>query len=163
MKTTHPQEPRLLNNSVPLDSNQLLQMIVKGHQYYVRPCNGFPGYFVSTCGTVISCVGAYNGRRQRIVKDHPKLLRPSNNGNGYLFVRLYTGNGHAKRIYVHRLVASNLLKRPSFEPGVNYQVNHINQRRNDNRACNLEWATPESNMLWNEVIKRAQMEAQHAE
>jgi hypothetical protein len=162
MKTTHPQEPRLLNNAVPLDSDQLLQMTVKGHQYHVRPCIGFAGYFVSTCGAVFSCVGAYNGQRQRIVRDQPKLLRPSDNGNGYLLVRLYTGNGHSKRIYVHRLVATNLLKRPNFEAGINYQVNHINQKRNDNRACNLEWTTPETNMLWNSVMKQVQEEAQYA-
>lgn len=162
MKTPRPQEPRLLNNSAPLQSNQLIQMTVKGFIYYVRPCSGFPGYFVSTCGTVISCVGAYNGRRQRIVRDRPRLLLPSDNGKGYLFVRLYIGQGHSKRIYVHRLVASNLLQRPDFQSGINYQVNHINQQRNDNRACNLEWTTPGANMLWNSLMKQAQEELENA-
>lgn len=158
METLKQQQSRLINNSVPLNSNDLLTMTVKGERYYVRPVKGFSGYFVATCGSVISCVSGFNGRRNRITRDQPKLLKPSDNGNGYLFVKLYSGNGHCKRMYVHRLVASALLRRLQFSEGIKYQVNHINQDRGDNRACNLEWTTAEGNMHWNAVVKRAQEE-----
>lgn len=153
MTTQNPQQARTLNNAVPLDSSELITMTVKGQVYYVRPIAGFAGYFIATCGTVISCISGFNGKRDRITRDQPKLLRPSDNGNGYLFVRLYSGNGFVKRMYVHRIVAINLLKRPVFIKGLRYQVNHINQQKNDNRACNLEWVLPEENIRWNKVIE----------
>jgi len=158
MKTSQLQEPRLLNNSAPLDSTQLLQMTVKGHQYYVRPCSGFAGYFVSTCGVVISCVSGFNGKRQRLDKDQPKLLRQFDNGRGYLCVYLYAANGHRKHQYVHRLVATNLLQKPQFTKGLKYQVNHKNQQRGDNRACNLEWVLPHKNLAWNSLMENVRKE-----
>ena len=158
MEIQNQQRARTPNNAVPLDSSELITMTVKGQDYYVRPIAGFTGYYVATCGTVISCVSGFNGKRDRITKDQPRLLRPSDNGNGYLFVKLYAGNGHVKRMYVHRIVASNLLKRPAFKERSKYQVNHINQCRNDNRACNLEWVLPEENAQWNKVMELVRAE-----
>ena len=68
-------KPRTRNNAVPLDSHQLLEMTIKGHHYYVAPVSGYTGYFVSTCGQVISCVSGYNGQRQRVIRDQPKILK----------------------------------------------------------------------------------------
>lgn len=152
------EKSRTLNNAVPLESKQLLQMTVKGQRYYVAPIKGFTGYFVSTCSQVISCVSSFNGLRQRVIRDQPKILKPLENGNGYLFVRLCGRDGHKKKVYVHRLVASNLLKRPHFIKGMKYQVNHINQNRSDNRACNLEWVTPSENMEWNRLMEQVEKE-----
>ena len=75
METLNTQQPRTINNAVPLESEELLTMNVKGIRYYVRPITGFTGYFASTCGAVISCVSGFNGKRQRLDKDQPKLLR----------------------------------------------------------------------------------------
>ena len=148
-------KPRTRHNAVPLESHQLLEMTIKGHHYYVAPDSGYTGYFVSTCGQVISCVSGYNGQRQRVIRDQPKVLKQHDNGNGYLFVKLFSGDGYQKKAYVHRLVASNLLKRPEFVKGLKYQVNHVKQNRTDNRACNLEWVTPAENMAWNRLMERA--------
>ena len=156
MKTTV--QPRTRNNAVPLESHQLLQMTAKGNNYYVAPVCGYAGYFVSTCGQIISCVSGYNGQRQRVIKDQPKILQQLENGNGYLFVWLCSGGGHRKKVYVHRIVASNLLKRPDFMKGLKYQVNHIKQDRTDNRACNLEWVTPSENMAWNRLMTQVEKE-----
>ena len=152
------EKSRTLNNAVPLESKQLLQMTVKGQHYYVSPVDGFTGYFVSTCSQVISCVSSFNGQRQRFIRDAPKILKQTDNGNGYLFVHLVTTNGVRKKVYVHRLVASNLLKHPQFVKGMKYQVNHINQNRSDNRACNLEWVTPSENMEWNRLMEQVEKE-----
>jgi len=151
-------KPRTRNNAVPLDSHQLLEMTIKGHHYSVAPVSGYTGYFVSTCGQVISCVSGYNGQRQRVIRDQPKVLKQHDNGNGYLFVWLCSGDGHKKKVYVHRIVASNLLKRPEFLKGLKYQVNHIKQDRSDNRACHLEWVTPSENMAWNRLMERVNEE-----
>jgi len=51
-------------------------------------------------------------------------------------------NGVIKNHFVHRLVAEAFHgKRPK-----DYQVNHINKIRDDNRHINLEYVTPEQNM-----------------
>ena len=92
-------KPRTRNNAVPLESHQLLEMTSKGLHYYVAPVSGYTGYFVSTCGQVISCVSGYNGQRQRqrVIRDQPKVLKQHGNGNGYLFVKLFSGDGYQKR------------------------------------------------------------------
>jgi len=158
METLNTQQPRTLYNAVPLGSEDLLTLDVKGIRYYVRPIRGFTGYFVSTCGAVISCVSGFNGKRHRMDKDQPKLLRQFDNGRGYRCVYLYAPNGHRKHQYVHRLVATNLLRKPEFIKGLKYQVNHKNQQRGDNRACNLEWVLPHENSAWNSLMNEVRKE-----
>lgn len=158
METLNTQQPRTINNAVPLKSAELLTMDVKGIRYYVRPITGFTGYFASTCGAVISCVSGFNGKRHRMDRNQPKLLRQFDNGRGYLCVFLYAPNGHRKHQYVHRLVATNLLQKPEFVKGLRYQVNNKNQQRGDNRACNLEWVLPHENLAWNSLMEDVRKE-----
>ncbi|AGF56449.1 hypothetical protein B0P06_005283 [Clostridium saccharoperbutylacetonicum] len=95
-----------------------------------KEIKGFEGmYSISNLGNVFS------------VKSN-KLLSVRESKEGYLRVNL---NNQGKRytFTVHRLVLE------SFDPIVNmdeFQVNHINEIKCDNRLSNLEWATPKENI-----------------
>ena len=87
------------------------------------------GYAVSNAGRVIS----YRGQRA-------KILKPSyNKTNGYQRITI-TINGKAKNVLIHSLVAEAFCDKPE---GKDLQIHHKNFHRNDNRAINLEYLTPE--------------------
>jgi hypothetical protein len=89
---------------------------------------GYPGYLVSDSGFIWS-----------IAKGPLNLVKGRPNTKGYLQVVLYkrVGIGTEKhQRYVHRLVAENFIG-PS--PGENYQVNHMDKDRANNKVTNLEW------------------------
>lgn len=103
-----------------------------------RDIKGYEGlYQVSDQGRVKSlkrkdCLG-------RTVKK--RILKPAFNGCGYLFVVLCAG-GKTRSSFVHRLVCQAFHENPDNKP----QVNHINEDKADNRACNLEWCTCKQNL-----------------
>ena len=75
-----------------------------------------------------------------------RYLSPTDNGNGYLNVKLFlykdeSGKKHYKTCYVHRLIASAFLPNVDNLP----QVNHINGDKTDNSCKNLEWCTAKEN------------------
>ena len=97
-----------------------------------RPIKGYEGlYEISNLGKIKS------NFRQGSTTD---FLKISNNGNGYMMVRLCK-NGKAKKYYLHRLLAQTFIDNPEDKP----QVNHINENRSDNRLENLEWVTQKEN------------------
>jgi predicted DNA binding CopG/RHH family protein len=67
------------------------------------------------------------------------ILKQRKNSDGYMIVRLSKPRTTER---VHRLVAEafipNLERKPS--------INHINNKRDDNRVCNLEWCTQSENL-----------------
>ena len=75
---------------------------------------------------------------------------PIDNGKGYLRFN-WTNNGKHKTVYVHRLVAQ------SFIPNLhNYtEVNHIDEDKTNNSACNLEWCSRSYNMNYGTGKERA--------
>lgn len=52
---------------------------------------------------------------------------------------------------MHRLVASAFVPNPASKP----EVNHINEDKLDNRACNLCWMTHKENNNWGTKNARA--------
>ena len=89
---------------------------------------GYEGlYSVSTLGRV---------RSERF----NRLLSLTPNYAGYLVVGL-SKDGVSTQFRVNRLVAEAFLPNPNALP----QVNHINEKRNDNRVDNLEWCTSKHN------------------
>ena len=76
---------------------------------------------------------------ERIQKE--RILKPSIDRYGYLKVNLYAG-GKRKTSTVHRLVCQAFHENPDNKP----EVNHINENKTDNRACNLVWCTRKQNI-----------------
>ena len=102
-----------------------------------KPIVGYEGFYeVSNIGRVRSlerkdCLG-------RTVKE--RILKQTVTHDGYLIVGLYAG-GKPKTLKVHRLVCEAFNDNRDEKP----EVNHINEIKTDNRACNLEWCTRTGN------------------
>lgn len=71
------------------------------------------------------------------------ILKPTKNPNGYLKVGLAQGDGTHKQELVHILVAKHFIPNPYGYP----QVNHKNGNKLDCRKQNLEWCSPQQNVL----------------
>ena len=151
---------RTTNAQTPMLKDDFVQFLIKDRIYYTRPIRGYHGYYVSTCGQVISLVSFNRTRLRKLDWSSPQLLTGSDNGNGYLQVRLYSDEGYFKCHLVHRLVALAHLQKPNSHLGIQQlQVNHINKDRSDNHARNLNWVTAKENADWNAVIAQLQKEA----
>jgi hypothetical protein len=96
----------------------------------VRDVVGYEGYYtVDTDGSVYS------------IKSKKKLATIRMK-SGYNYVHLHK-NGVSKLLRLHRVVAETYIENPFGYT----QVNHINGDKNDNSVDNLEWCTPEQNLM----------------
>lgn len=95
-------------------------------------------YEVSDFGRVRSLDRTCYGLKARRVDG--KVLRPSTNKFGYQNINLFR-NGRSKSIHVHRLVALAFVPNPLNFP----VVNHIDGRKGNCAASNLEWTTDQGN------------------
>lgn len=108
---------------------------------FYRPIPANPYYLISNLGNVRSIP-----RRIRTKRGHARQipggkLSPGRTGDGYLTVNLCRG-GKRRSHYVHALVARAFVGPPPGPVGCRrgeYQVHHINGKREDNRATNLQW------------------------
>lgn len=96
----------------------------------------------------VSSLGAVRNAKTK------RQLRPTYTKKGYALVWLY-GKDHiagrnGKAFAVHRIVANAFCKK---RDGAD-EVNHLNEDKADNRACNLEWCTHKENSSYGTRGKR---------
>ena len=98
-----------------------------------RDVAGYEGlYQVSSEGRVKSL--------ERKGRKSERILKPGVRSKGYLFVVLCAG-GKSRMFSVHRLVCTAFHDNPENK----LDVNHINENKTDNRACNRKWCTRKEN------------------
>lgn len=100
-----------------------------------REVPGFPGYFVSSSGTVLS---SRKNKKAPYLKPMRPMLR-----RGYVAVNCCIDNV-PRKMSVHRAVAGAWI---GLAPDTMSQVNHKNGIKRDNRAENLEWVTAKENQM----------------
>lgn len=71
-----------------------------------------------------------------------RIMKPALDGCGYLRTMLKNDNGKIETIKVHRIILKTFLGEPIFD---NYECNHKNGIRTDNRLINLEWISRSEN------------------
>lgn len=106
-----------------------------------KDVRGYEGlYQVSDQGRVRSLdrINSAGKRTRGTIRKQTKNVK-----NGYLYVGL-SKNGKSTNYSVHRLVAIAFID--NLE-GL-YTVNHKNENKEDNRACNLEWMSLSDNLKY---------------
>ena len=96
-------------------------------------------YMVSSLGRIVS-LGRFVKFYAYTKMIDPCLMQQHRGRNGYFSVTLKK-NGEKKCISVHRLVAISFIPNPNDYPC----IDHINDNKTDNRACNLQWCTHKFN------------------
>ena len=79
-----------------------------------------------------------------------KMMKMSLLNTGYLIVKL-SKQGKVFPFLVHRLVAEAFVPNPENKE----QVNHLNETKTDNRACNLSWVSLKENINYGSHNKRS--------
>ena len=126
------------------DSTDLQTFEINKTTYYVRPCEGWDGYYASTCGNIISTRGLF-----------PLVLQQYND-RGYAKVCLKYRDGKTANLKVHRAVAQAFLESPSKDRhgGLRDQVNHIDGDKLNNKVANLEWCSAPENLSHYRLLKK---------
>ena len=69
------------------------------------------------------------------------FMKTQIDNKGYERINLINNDGKKKACRIHRLLATTWIPNPENKE----QVDHVNRIRNDNRLCNLRWATASEN------------------
>lgn len=99
-----------------------------------KTIEGYTNYQVSNLGRVKSLerkVKKYDGYRTK----KERILKPCKDKDGYLIVALCK-DGEQKTMKVHRLVGQAFVQNDSL---FNTEINHIDEDKTNNCACNLQW------------------------
>jgi hypothetical protein len=102
-----------------------------------RTAPGWPRYQVSNTGFVRSLDMVVGAKSGATAVRKGCLLSAALKSGRYLAVTLTHDSGARRQVFVHDLVAAAFLG-PKPEGG---QVRHLNDRKTDNRALNLEYGT----------------------
>ena len=126
------------------DSNDLQTFEINETIYYAMPCEGWDGYYATTCGNIISAKGLF----PLVLKQH--------NDRGYAKVCIKRRDGKTANLKVHRLVALAFLQAPSKDKydGLRDQVNHIDGDKLNNKLANLEWCSASENISHYRLLKQ---------
>ena len=107
-----------------------------------KPVERFEGHYeVSSLGRVRSLDRILTQKNGRKRFHKGRIIKPRKINSGYYKVTL-SANRRQESPTVHRLVLVTFKGQP---PSKEYQVNHIDGDKTNNRADNLEWATPAEN------------------
>lgn len=114
-----------------------------------KPAPGYEDlYLVSNLGNIMSLDYRHSGKQ--------KNLKPRKSGK-YLSIHR---NNRGRHVAIHRLVALAFIPNPNNLPF----VNHINEDKHDNRACNLEWCDSRYNNTYgNRLNKMAKTRKERTE
>lgn len=114
-----------------------------------KPIPSYEGFYeASTQGRIRSVPREMpHPRNKKMVFSRPgRILKSELDKCGYPVVTLSKGN--KQRTYkIHRLVAMTYIDNPDNLP----QIDHINNRRYDNRPENLRWCTTQQNTAWRDA------------
>jgi hypothetical protein len=126
------------------DSTDLQTFEINSTTYYVKPCEGWDGYYVSTCGNIISTKGPF------------PLVMKQHNDRGYAKLVLKHSDRKSANLKVHRLVAQAFLEAPSRDRcgGLRSQINHIDGDKLNNKVANLEWCSAPENLSHYRLLKK---------
>jgi hypothetical protein len=92
------------------------------------------------------------GRVRSYARKTPRFLSAANHGAGYRSVRVVYDGAARTRMVHHLVLAAFVGPRPTPD----HETRHKNNRRSDNRAENLAWATKAENM-WDKVASGGAM------
>lgn len=115
---------------------------------FARPVDGFPYYYVTRNGRVISTI-IHNGI-------NIKYMTPQKEKHGY--IRYFLRDRSNKKTYgvlAHRLVAQAFV----INPNKYNEVNHIDENKKNNDESNLEWCSRLYNIMYGTGINRRAMKA----
>lgn len=115
-----------------------------------KPIENYEGlYEVSNIGNVRSLPRVVRGNYGSTQPKRGRMLKHSIDKDGYHQVVL-SKDAKTKHYRVHRLVAMAFIPNPNNHP----QINHINEKVDDNRVENLEWVTCTQNINHGSRTKR---------
>lgn len=109
-----------------------MKFIIDGIEYDAEPIPGFPKYWATRGGQIIS--------RYSKCSKSPRFLKPATI-KGYKKVVLCLTKEKRKMLFVHGLVMLTFVGAPKNK----MQVNHKNFNKSDNNLENLEYLTPKQN------------------
>lgn len=117
-----------------------------------RPVVGYEGlYEVSNLGRVKTLEKTrFSNLTNRYITYPQKIMSQVVHTGGYCVLSLRDETGKRKQFKVHRLVAEAFIPNPYNLP----IINHRNEIKTDNRACNLEWCTQKYNVNYGTAQRR---------